>query len=684
MIKRDLASSDGELRKALTGRLSTDSDTIQGHWSSSIINKHIDRLLSGGVEADVLLHFEATGPLSHSVNPVQKLAGSEVDPSTQSARPPIATISNSNSRSTNAWTPGSTGSDRAIAIAEMSDPDHTGQAFPSPNLLIQPLTPASTVLLQLPGNFWKLLDVYYTYTHSWLPISEKNDMLKIAYSYPAEGLSISPGSAGSGMHAELWAIIALATQQSVDPSHSKTAESLMRQSRLLVATDHGSHEVGHVKALLILSMVHLGKRDWAQAWLSVGDAVRIALLLDLYTLASSTRPASESGVPRCRHIILACFVLESIIAMYVKKPAHLTSDLMSRIGPIDEDGLEEWTPWDGTASGADRQPARTLSTFNSLVALLGQGMNHPNKEILASNSINTSPSPQLVHLKIIAVWRTVEDGSASTRTLLDIAVKALNRFLALGGVLAVPPTFVPLLERLLKAHDSSAYRNILSQPAVGSLFKTWSMHIPEQSFAVPTSVPTAHPTQSPPMPRTNRLSRTSETFASNMHAESLNAANTLEAMRGSDPATRLKSSPQIPNQQQQQKQPRLPQQPLYNTAQSQNVYNNNANINDLQPASTSNAASSIPIEVPMAAYNDQLTPDFFSEGGTNPDFDALFEEIAMLEGSRHAQDGAQFMQNLGVGPDLDLSTFFGADYQASDPMLAYLQPGINNNNFHGV
>jgi len=107
-------------------------------------------------------------------------------------------------------------------------------------------------------------------------------------------------------------------------------------------------------------------------------------------------------------------------------------------------------------------------------------------------------------------------------------------------------------------------------------------------------------------------------------------------------------------------------------------------MNNLQSSSTLNTTSNLPVEVPIAPYNDQLTPDFFSEGGTNPDFDALFEEIAMLEGSRHAQDGAQFMQNLGVGPDLDLSTFFGADYQATDPMMAYLQPGINNNTYPGI
>jgi len=154
-------------------------------------------------------------------------------------------------------------------------------------------------------------------------------------------------------------------------------------------------------------------------------------------------------------------------------------------------------------------------------------------------------------------------------------------------------------------------------------------------------------------------------------------------MRGSQLATRFNILPPSNSPQQ----ARLPQQPIYTDGQTHNFYPNNSLSNTLQPTPTQDASTAMASEFPIAPYNDQVTPDFFSEGGTNPDFDALFEEIAMLEGSRHAQDGAQFMQNLGVGPDLDLSTFFGADYQATDPMLAYLQPGTNNNNnnsFNGM
>lgn len=59
-------------------------------------------------------------------------------------------------------------------------------------------------------------------------------------------------------------------------------------------------------------------------------------------------------------------------------------------------------------------------------------------------------------------------------------------------------------------------------------------------------------------------------------------------------------------------------------------------------------------------------------GGASAD---IFEELANLERQDSIQH-PQFMRNLGFAPDLDLAEFFGADYQPSDPLLAYatLQP----------
>ncbi|TKA71575.1 hypothetical protein B0A55_07673 [Friedmanniomyces simplex] len=70
-------------------------------------------------------------------------------------------------------------------------------------------------------------------------------------------------------------------------------------------------------------------------------------------------------------------------------------------------------------------------------------------------------------------------------------------------------------------------------------------------------------------------------------------------------------------------------------------------------------------------------PDFASVDNAAHSLD-LFEELAMLERTDSSQH-PQFLQNLGFLPDLDLAEFFGADYQPSDPHLAYMQPSVFSN-----
>ena len=116
----------------------------------------------------------------------------------------------------------------------------------------------------------------------------------------------------------------------------------------------------------------------------------------------------------------------------------------------------------------------------------------------------------------------------------------------------------------------------------------------------------------------------------------------------------------------------------------QGIQDYRQSLHSLQPLQNMNASND---GLHLPNLFDQSTPEYYGDGGTSAaDLEAMFEEIAMLDGNRQATDGSQFMQNLGVGHDLDLSAFFGTDYQQTDPLLAYLQPdafassGNNQNN----
>lgn len=116
-------------------------------------------------------------------------------------------------------------------------------------------TPAATTidLPELPSETWHLLDVYFSYTHSWLPIIEKHDLLRTSYQY-SQNRSTGSTSA-SGENAVLWAAIAYAKFQHRAINNIPralgnvgemvwTAERMYSQARALIPNEEGNLELG--------------------------------------------------------------------------------------------------------------------------------------------------------------------------------------------------------------------------------------------------------------------------------------------------------------------------------------------------------------------------------------------------------------------------------------------------------
>lgn len=244
-------------------------------------------------------------------------------------------------------------------------------------------TPASnTEIPDLPSETWHLLDVYFSYTHTWLPIIEKHDLLRTSYQYSQHQSSAS----GSGEHAALWAAIAYAKFQHRainNIPHAQgsvrdavwTAERMYSHARALIPNEEGTLELGHVQALLILTLANMGLGHFGRAWSLVGQAVRAAIDLELDKKSDPCNSTSK-GKSRAHHVFLGCFALDTIIAARLSRIPHLRADDIDGVGLIDEDGLEEWDPWTdclsvrrGSAANS-RIPASILSTFNRLVQVL--------------------------------------------------------------------------------------------------------------------------------------------------------------------------------------------------------------------------------------------------------------------------------------------------------------------------
>lgn len=240
--------------------------------------------------------------------------------------------------------------------------------------------------LSLPPNAWRLFDIYFVHTHCWLPIIDKGDIYKLAHSYSRRSLDVKD-SACSGTHSALWAILALASHQDSAQDEQRTLNKsfeevewsstrLYNAARNLIPQEEANYELGHVQALLLLSLIKCGAGSWSAAWLLIGQAVRIVLAIGS---SDSLKTSEEHIIPirpdrRQTHVFLSCFIIDTFVSVMIGKPPHLRTDALAEAGRLMEDGIEEWGPWATIPGLANRgplqdQPLRTESTFNELLKL---------------------------------------------------------------------------------------------------------------------------------------------------------------------------------------------------------------------------------------------------------------------------------------------------------------------------
>lgn len=236
---------------------------------------------------------------------------------------------------------------------------------------------------KLPSNLSRLISVYFTHTHCWLPIVDKSNIMRISF----QSLDKRPGvNQTESPQAVLWAIAALTTLQlssrretvnalGSDKSSATLAKAYYVKARELIPSEEGPFELGHVQALLIMSLSKVHQAEWSSAWMLIGKAVRIAIDLDLdSTFANNELPYRATEVSgRCKHTFLGCFVMDTLVSCLLNRTPHLRKEDADRVGAIQEDGLDEWDLWsdplETDRSQAHCNPNFALSTFNHLVRI---------------------------------------------------------------------------------------------------------------------------------------------------------------------------------------------------------------------------------------------------------------------------------------------------------------------------
>ncbi|KAF4307075.1 hypothetical protein GTA08_BOTSDO05772 [Botryosphaeria dothidea] len=723
-----------EGRSLLSGKDQEGSYKLHRKWRKSAFCRDIDRVLSG---ADPLLVTEKpTSPTSPDDDQLDDQDGASIIAAT-----PVASSSSMNGNP-QMHRPPSVAAGSESSINRRPEPGQSPAAL-SANPPLPPMnrpTVPTFQKLRVPSNLWRLFDVYFAYTHCWFPIAEKHDVLKVSYSYPDEGLDISASTPGSGEHAELWSILAVASVQehAANPASAQQGEEGARLlpgdiyniARSLIPSEQGSHEIGHVKALLLLALVNIGGNISRAAWILVGYAARLAFILGLHNnfRPQGRFPGSEGQNPRGQHVFLACFVLDTIVSAHLGREPIIRTEHVNRVGLIAEDGLEEWHPWVGcpdfkpsTSNPAqyNRSPVHTISTFNHIIRILGivndvtvgtsdshtasmhlqQWISNlpPTLKSVQSNQPPPAPTPTLFGLRLIYLWTTMAFGIPSI-VPPDMVAESFLRFADAFGTPALLPIFSPLIalagrsgafetltpetrakwtalltnyRELWRKRETTKDPSLLGR--ISTTGSTDAFAPAHQSSATPMSG-IASNAPAYPSPISQYPTSASAAFSPppfNMNKNMLETSTTPNFQQPYNSLAQQMNAPTNP--QLEQPSHRLSfSQPL-DTPTGPAPGNKETNI---QRQAESRRNTSVSNNTPNSTIYDGPSLERYPSAGSN-DLDALFDELATLEGPERLDSQPQFMQNLGFAPDMNLDDVLTSDYGQFDPMFnAYLQHSV--------
>ncbi|KAF2820586.1 hypothetical protein CC86DRAFT_459568, partial [Ophiobolus disseminans] len=491
-------------------------------------------------------------------------------------------------------------------------------------------------LTALPPDCFQLLETYLTYTQSWFPICEKLDILKLSYSYPSQGLPLSPDILDSGSHAEMWSMLAMAScypnhPAGRDQSGSLGPAVLYSITQTLIPNELGLFRLGHVKALLNLALFNLRRSRNDAAWLLVGAASRIL---------PTIREQPGMTEPRRPHVVASCYLLDNLLALLLHRRSHMDTFDVKAAGKIEEDGLEEWQPWGGELdAGAIQQsrlPTLTLSSFNSLVevvdiltATIGRQQKAdvsvrdnvtrhaewkaalpPKFEYVHSDStsIPLTPPAALLQLTQFATALALSPSQTWLQRILELMDYYQEKF----GMARLPPVIACLLESVKKSSKNLP----LDQTTQARIDKTIGDFRRGQNVQVAQNV------------REDLLN----TYA----REQLLRHGTTQISPHSFPPS---FSAPIPAQYQQQ------------------PANASSLLDDLLPDMRPSHLGQAPQDFsPHAVDTDFTSPPLDAyDPSISGDLDSFFDELASLHGVKKLQNQPQFMQNLGFAPEISMA-----------------------------
>ncbi|KAJ6445125.1 arginine deiminase type-3 [Purpureocillium lavendulum] len=557
----------------------------------------------------------------------------------------------------------------------------------SPQSRNPPLTSAGDVRATeqwptLPSNWQRLIEIYVAYTHCWLPVSNKQDLLVIATEYFTRAGSVAPsrGEGAQSRYAELWAVLSVASFQdaqsltaSTDLGH--TPATIFSIARTFLPLEDGPFDLPSTRAILLHALVLIGRGNHFAASLLVVRAARVLTYLQ-------SEEASSSAVSQYRPLIDVCFIFDAVISACLRQPletVHGTKHAPSftTTHPADAKSSEPWVPVHGfgdtsithdMARPPETQPSSTLSQLHQFAHILA-GISDPRSShppgqhaspddlvrclqpqfsfcnsVISGGSTPMIPSAYLVKVMFLATTIQLVPGHRSSllSTILEVVEASITNFGACGT-----PPLVGALLRLVQSrgtvdmHTTERQRWTL---ALSTLHAVWAQGAGDRS-----RVNYSPTTMRPESEFSDDVGRVGSFTQHRWDSERLGTAgqgspadHTMQGYRlfPTDTGRSVDSNP--------------PQ-----AALDQFASPNQPGLRAVRPDQRSSGHIQ-----EMLPGTGQPGSVFSAQDALNQtiDYDAILEELGTLDYTDSIGMDPQFMVNLGFAPGCDLGEMFQGDF----------------------
>ncbi|KAF1841947.1 uncharacterized protein K460DRAFT_379924 [Cucurbitaria berberidis CBS 394.84] len=590
-------------------RDSKESNRLHKRWRKAKFYTDVDKLLSGGEPS----RHEQSDPLSPQ--------SEEDDSDAEELITPDIGL-------------GLGSSEVSQAKVKLAQPSFQQPIPPS-----QQLSEDDTTIL-MPPDSWRLLESYFTYTQCWLPICEKHDILKLSYAYPVDGLASFIIQANSGAHAELWSVLAVASLHDPDNMVStnqnhpsfKTSDQLYDIARSLLPSELGSFEISHTKALLNLAIFNMTRSLPDAAWVLVGCASRILDIIGQTKLMAN---------PRQKHVLSGCFLLDSMLALQLGRRPYLQKYDLEVLGKIDEDGLEEWQPWNGHSQLSLREqpraPILALSTFSNLLDIIDILVDSEQSSVSSTHDHEIYSRLQSWGASLPSKLNYICSETAST-PLTPPAVLLQTTYYCAALVARPSELWLCRLLEVIEQFQGRMGHTSLP-PGIQCLMTVINKHIAHLTLDETTRVRLQRlqigiRSTWPSRPKDKVHANASLTVHTNLPIAAIQLP-LPDSVNISIASTQSTDQP----------------------VREDNAYTASTQPDALPPRRNTSIASDQPFNSLFIPPSLALSSDPRHPGPTG-DLESFFDELASLDSAPQLENQPQFMQNLGFAPDANMADLF--------------------------